>query len=270
MKDEVLVSVCVVTYNHEKFIRECLDSILSQKTNFRFNVLVSDDCSNDDTLSILNEYSSRFQNVHVKSRCGMPKSIYNGKPTGNRNGVENLNRANGTYVAICDGDDRWDDQNKLQKQVDILSKKSDLALICTSKKVLKNGEITSPKFRLPNLSFSYKILCFYNPLPASSVLFKKELYKEPGNWIFDLPIGDWPIWFEVCKGKRILKLSEPSLTYRVHSEGAWGGMKKSSKAFSSLLTVKTLMEKNSEIELRISYILHSVRYWFFYLLEKIS
>lgn len=266
--DNVTVSVCVVTYNHEKYISECLDSVLNQKTNFCFNIFVSDDCSQDNTLSILNSYKEKFQNIIVTSRCGLPKSSFNGRPTGNMNGVENLNRANGEFVAICDGDDRWDDVYKLQKQVDALRANREVALVCTAKKKLENQIIKEPRIRIPNLIFSSKWLCFYNPVPASSVMFRRSLYKSPPNWINSLPIGDWPIWFSICRGKKILKLSEPSLTYRVHSLGAWGGLRKYEKAYSSLITVGTLMKQYNDFELRISYLLHSIRYWFYRLLKR--
>ena len=106
------VSVCVVTYNQEKYIRQCLQSIIDQETNFNFEVLVSDDCSTDATRTIVLEFASHYP--------GIVKPISRDHNVGAlKNFVLIHNAAAGEYVSHCDGDDLFL-PNKLQKQFDFL------------------------------------------------------------------------------------------------------------------------------------------------------
>jgi len=110
-----LVSVSVITYRHEKFIRQCLDSILMQAVNFPYEVLVHDDASPDRTADIIREYEAKYP--------GIIKPIYQARnqySQGRSVSRFNWERARGKYLAFCEGDDYWTDQNKLQKQVDFL------------------------------------------------------------------------------------------------------------------------------------------------------
>lgn len=267
--DQYLVSVCVITYNHEKYISECLDSILSQKTNFKFNVIVSDDCSTDKTFEILKSYESRFPNVKVISRCGLPKSYANGKPTGNLNFFENMGYATGQYIAICDGDDVWNSNEKLQVELDILQRDQSIALVCSARNKIKDNVFYPNKLVIPDIEIPYWVLCFYNPIPTSSVVFRQELMKPQPKWFFELEMGDWPMWFSVVRGQKFFKLSKAYVDYRIHSAGAWGKMTKSQKALSALSAVKTMRKEYGDIFFRISILLHTLRYQFHKLRESI-
>lgn len=258
---DCLVSVCVITYNHEKFIKECLDSILSQKTNFNFCVLVSDDCSTDNTFSILKEYAEKYNNVYVQSRCGLPKSTYNGRPTGNMNFIENFKRANTKYISYCDGDDKWTNNDKLQYQVDYLEKNSDVALVCSAKNQIIDNELQLNKPIIGDIKFSYRWLYFYNPIPASSVTFRKLDFAEPPQWYFsEMDVGDWPLWFIVSKGKKIYRTQKPYLDYRVHALGLWSRKNSSDKVITYLNVIKHLQTLHKSLLLSFSYLLHYVRY----------
>lgn len=112
-KDNIAVSVICVTYNHEKYIREALDSILKQETNFAFEVLIGEDCSTDGTRDILKEYEKkypeRFRMYYRKQNLGATKNEY-----------ELFMDAKGKYIAALELDDIWTDSLKLQKQYDFL------------------------------------------------------------------------------------------------------------------------------------------------------
>jgi len=110
-----LVSVSVITYNHEKYIRQCLDGILMQNVSFPYEVLVHDDASPDGTADIIREYEAKYP--------GIIKPIYqteNQYSQGKDVSKFNFDRACGKYLAFCEGDDYWTDPGKLQKQVDFL------------------------------------------------------------------------------------------------------------------------------------------------------
>ncbi len=110
-----LVSVSVISYNHEKYIRQCLDGILTQEVNFPYEVLVHDDASPDGTAEIIREYEVKYP--------GIIRPIYQTENQYSR-GIDvsrfNFDRARGKYLAFCEGDDYWTNSEKLQKQVSFL------------------------------------------------------------------------------------------------------------------------------------------------------
>lgn len=115
------VSVCIQTYQHINYIKQCLDSILMQQTTFPFEIILGEDESNDGTREICIDYANKNPDkikLFLRSRKDV---IYiNGQATGRYNFIENLKACQGKYVAICEGDDYWTDPLKLQKQVDFL------------------------------------------------------------------------------------------------------------------------------------------------------
>ena len=113
--DEILVSVAIVTYNHEKFISQTIESILNQKTNFKIEIVIGEDCSTDKTGQICLEYYQKYPNKIVL--------LLNEENLGlRRNNINTWSFCRGKYIAMCEGDDYWTDNLKLQKQVDILEK----------------------------------------------------------------------------------------------------------------------------------------------------
>jgi glycosyltransferase involved in cell wall biosynthesis len=125
-KRELMVSVCIQTYNHEKYIAQCLENVLNQKANFLWEIILGEDESSDSTREICIDYSRRFPDkikLFLHSRSNV---IYvNGNATGRNNLIQNLTNAKGKYIALCEGDDYWTDQYKLQKQVDFLEANPD-------------------------------------------------------------------------------------------------------------------------------------------------
>lgn len=117
----VKVSVCVVTYNHENYIRECLDSIFSQEANFEYEVIVGDDASTDATLSVLLEYQEKY-----RDKLRIISHQKNIGPTKNYISVHSI--AKGEYVCHVDGDDKWL-PNKLIKQVEFLDANSEYSVV---------------------------------------------------------------------------------------------------------------------------------------------
>lgn len=118
MESELLLSVCVRTYNQATFISQGLDSVLAQRTSFDFEIIVSDDCSSDDTVAILKQYQERY-----------PEKIRLILGDVNVGGTANFRRvieaSKAKYLAFLDGDDYFTDNYKLQKQVDFLERNTE-------------------------------------------------------------------------------------------------------------------------------------------------
>lgn len=114
--EHCVVSICMLTYNHGEYIRDALEGILMQETNFAFEILIHDDASVDHTASIIREYETRYPSI-IKPIC----QTINQHQLGIKiSPVYNYPRANGDYVAWCEGDDCWIDKSKLQTQIDAM------------------------------------------------------------------------------------------------------------------------------------------------------
>ena len=116
MENQVKLSVLLLSYNHEKYIKQTLDSIISQKTNFRIKIIIHDDASTDKSQDIINEYISKYPELitgilQEENQFSKGANIFSDFM---RQYIE------GDYVAYCECDDYWIDEYKLQKQVDFL------------------------------------------------------------------------------------------------------------------------------------------------------
>lgn len=135
MKEQVKVVIQCLVYNHEPYLRDCLEGIVMQKTDFPFKAVVHDDCSTDNSAAIIREYAAKYPDII--------EPIYEEENLWSKGGglldkvlCETIYERC-SYVAHCEGDDYWIDPYKLQKQVDILDKHPDCVMVCSNAKVLK-------------------------------------------------------------------------------------------------------------------------------------
>lgn len=128
----MLVSVIMISYNQEKYIRQAIESVFSQNVDFDLEILIGDDASQDDTPRIiaeLAEQDSRLIPVLREKNFGM-----------NRNFIDIVNRAKGKYLAVLEGDDFWLDNHKLQKQVELLEANPDCYICYTNSRIIDDNE----------------------------------------------------------------------------------------------------------------------------------
>lgn len=143
--NEIMVSVALITYNHDKYVRKAIESILEQKVLFNYEMIIGDDCSIDDTQEIIKEYVRKFpytiRPILRKINIGATNNLY-----------DVLLNCNGKYIALLEGDDYWIDDLKLQKQVNYLEHNGEL-VGAAHKTVVVNAE---------NIKQSNKIYMTYN------------------------------------------------------------------------------------------------------------
>ena len=133
-----LVSILCITYNHEQFIRKCLESLVSQECDFDFEILIHDDASTDGTQAIIKEFQQKYPEI-VKPIL-QTENQWSIRPSG-INLRFNYPRAKGKYIALCEGDDYWIGNDKLQKQVAFLENNPDFSMVCSAFNLIKEEEV---------------------------------------------------------------------------------------------------------------------------------
>lgn len=169
-----LLSVCLITYNHEKYLDESLASIFKQDVPFDLEVVIGEDLSSDRTREIVRDWVERYPHIirpiFRNSNLGLKKNF-----------IDTLSQCRGDYVAVLSGDDYWTDPLKLQRQVGFLSDNPDYTLISTNAAALRNGA-TDPDRVVNNtptaFDFDTSDLIKGNPCIASQVVFKNHLIQS--------------------------------------------------------------------------------------------
>ncbi len=205
------VSVVVLCYNHELYISKTLESIVSQRTNFEFEILIGDDCSKDKSRKIIDkfhfEFPKKIRKIYPSSNLG---------PNGNY--LNCFNETKGKYIAFCEGDDYWIDTYKLQKQVDFLEQNPKYGGVSTNNRWLIENEHSFRDSILEEGEITFEDLCESNLLNSQTILFRKSLVKNI-EWMKDLKIGDWPLHLLVANQQPYYRLQEITAVYRVHDGG---------------------------------------------------
>jgi glycosyltransferase involved in cell wall biosynthesis/SAM-dependent methyltransferase len=181
-----MVSILCVTYNQSAFIIQTLSSFLEQKTNFRFEIVIGDDCSTDGTLDILRSWANRYPDV-IKLLSGEP----NVGP--HLNWKRTYEACLGRYIAMCDGDDRWTDPLKLQKQFDYMESHKNCALTFGNVQAHKNGCVEYNYIGGAKMDLSSEILQHAPPINTLTVMFRNVLGEMPPE-IFACGAGDLFTW----------------------------------------------------------------------------
>jgi glycosyltransferase involved in cell wall biosynthesis len=206
---EYLVSVCLITYNHEKFIAKAIESVLMQKTNFKFQLVIADDCSTDGSKKILlnfkDKYPDRIHLILQQTNIGPAK-----------NWIDLLSFPRSKYLAYFEGDDYWTDPNKLQKQFDFLESNDDFGLVYTKSSVEVNGKISSKQIGNPESFYS---LFEFNFIPTLTVMFRSVYFESFTSKfhteILEWKIGDYPLWLWIYINSKLKFLDYTTSVHRV-------------------------------------------------------
>lgn len=236
-----LVSISCVTFNHAKYICECLDSMLSQKTNFNFEIIIHDDASTDGTKEIIEEYVTKYPEIIFpifQTENQFSKGI-RGIPT-----RYNYVRCRGKYIAICDGDDYWIDPQKLQKQIDFLELNPDFSICFHNMKIKDELNPSILKFTNKNQKEISEIedLAKGNYIYSASTVFRKPPNGYP-DWLLEMPIGDYPLHLINAQYGKIKYIDEVMGVYRIHEGGIWGPYSKLALNQKWIQTIELMQHK---------------------------
>lgn len=214
-----LVSICCITYNHEQYIKDALDGFVMQKTDFPFEIVLSDDCSTDLTHNVIKEYKLKY-----------PDLIRDVSPQENKGVIDNWKyvhlEARGKYIAFCEGDDYWTDPLKLQKQVDYMKKNPSCSLcatdFCYQTNTNKNS-ISSPAYA-SNITFQPQTFLEHlqnaGYIGPMTWLYKRDLFLQNISDYVNITDGTLALSLDLfCLGD-VVYLPDNTAVYRVHNGSA--------------------------------------------------
>lgn len=184
-----VISVAVPAYNQASYLPKALDSILAQRTAFPIEIVVSDDCSKDNTVEVARSYQQRFPNmVRVLSReknVGMQRNYY-----------ELFESCRGRLIAWLDADDYWTDPGKLEIQATLLENDPSVSACAHLVRwVSHEGEVNRERY--PTIAagrYGLPEVLRHDFLPSLSVMFRNGIHRGLPPWYFDHGTTDWPIW----------------------------------------------------------------------------
>lgn len=214
-----IVSVHMLAYKHGKYIAKAIGGVLAQKCDFPFELIIAEDCSPDDTLEI----ALQHQKQH-------PEKIRVLTSRQNVGGKQNERRCQlatrGVYVAICEGDDFWNDELKLAKQVSALRSNPRASMTCHAAFTVDeltgiNRRVIRSALRTRKLSLMEIVAGDGGLIPTASIMAKKEVLLSRPPWAESAPIGDYPLAIKAALMGDVLYFNEPMCSYRINVPGSW-------------------------------------------------
>ena len=211
-----MVTIRCITYNHEPYIRQCLEGFVMQKTNFRFEAIVHDDASTDGTADIIREYAEKYPDII--------KPIYEtenqySKHDGSLRRIMDVHM-HGKYVAVCEGDDYWIDPLKLQKQVDFLEGHSEYSMCFHNAVVLNERHgaknlISSFNALEVGGDVSFELLISSWIIPTASMLYRVTMISERPQWNNLIYSGDVSFSLQAFLKGKLYYMNEYMSVYRL-------------------------------------------------------
>lgn len=221
MSEKPLVSVCMITYNHEKYIAEAIEGVLMQEVDFEVELVIANDASTDKTGEIVQSYiDTHPRGSWIKYSCHL---VNKGMM---RNFVWAMEQCKGEYIALCEGDDYWIEILKLKKQVDFLNDNPSFSLVSHfSKKIsFRNsgvslfGNLSRDVYKLEDPDYHFLAI------PTASIVFRNQIAFP--DWMNRVYAGDRALIFLSSQFGKIKVMDFVGAVYRVHENGIEQGYKK--------------------------------------------
>ena len=218
---DIMVTVCIVTYNQEKWIKQTLDSVLTQQTKYPFEVIIGEDHGTDGTRAVCQEYADKYENVTL-----LPSPTNLGVTA---NWIQCIQAGKGKYIMTCAGDDWWHNPNKIQIQVDFMEAHPECVCSHTDedeyyektgvlkKSVKQTQGIVPPEGRIQKCILSGK-----EHISAVTMCIRRSTYEEhvPADEFASrrFPREDWPVLLVLAAYGDIRYIPISTATYRVGQE----------------------------------------------------
>lgn len=238
-----LVAIHCLVYNHEPYLRDCLEGFVMQQTDFPFVAIVHDDASTDGSAAVIREYEERYpqmfipiyehQNVYLKGGLAAINEIMNAA----------IDATGAKYVAMCEGDDYWTDPLKLQKQVDYMETHSD-CVICSHKfkkrymnnELIENMDYSSifPNESVVGCNFTLEQIYEKFYLQTLCVLYRRSALDEK-RYVAHRIVRDNLLFLEIMRnGGRGYIFNSYDGVYRIHDGGIYSGLKEEKRLLDAI------------------------------------
>lgn len=220
MNDNIIVSVICITYNHEKYIRKAIEGFVRQKTNFKFEVIIHDDASTDNTQNIIREYAEKYDFIIP---IFQEKNQYSQKVQFSEKYIHPL--VHGKYIAYCEGDDYWTDSNKLQILYDYMITHENCSMCCHA---YENIEANTEKIieevhtlRNDGTITMQEAIKYDNPTQLASQMFRRECVIGKPEIYLNRGVGDYTALLYAATLGEIHYIDKIMAKHRVASDGSW-------------------------------------------------
>jgi glycosyltransferase involved in cell wall biosynthesis len=256
------LSVAMITYNHERFIAQALESVLAQQVNFEYEIVVGEDCSTDRTREILMDFHRRYPDrimplLRERNLGATP------------NFEATLGACRGQYLAILEGDDYWKCRDKLQIQVDFLDAHPDFA-VCCSRAGMVDEHGADVDWIWPNRpagAYGLEDLLAENFVATCSVLYRWGSVGSLPVWFHKMKLGDWQLHALVARAGKIELMDEVMAVYRMHSGGIWTSLSERKRLTAM---IRMLRELDRQLAFRYTKIIRKTIGGFYSGMTRIS
>lgn len=213
------LSILIICYNQENYIKQCIDSIAMQKIPFEYEVVVADDCSNDKTLLIIKDtFLGNIKNLRIlesTSNLGISKNYQRG-----------FAECKGEYIAVIEGDDYWTDPKRLKKHINFLNNHRE-CVMSMNRFIIYNQDLSKFSFKAWNVLEDYSYITAQDMATGnklgnlSACVFKRSEINKIKPDLYNLNIADWMLGLVLSQNGFISILKELMSVYRIHSKGEW-------------------------------------------------
>ena len=232
----MVVSVVMVTYGHEQFIKQSIEGVLMQDCDFDIELILANDCSPDLTDEVVRGILENHPKSNWIKYTKHPKNI--GMIS---NFMWAAGQATAKYIALCDGDDYWTDPLKLQKQVDFLEANEDFSICFHQVETINSdGKPLEKNTKIVEDTTDILDLAKGNYIHTPSVVFRND-FKIP-NWFSNATLGDWTLYLISIGHRKIKFINEIMACYRQHENGIWSMKSDREKINGTIKTIQVMLK----------------------------
>lgn len=239
LSEKKSISVCVITYNHEKYIAQTLEGILRQQCTHAIRIFIGEDASTDRTREICQQYANNYSSITL-----LPATANVGISA---NFVRTLQACDGTYTAICEGDDYWCNDLKLQQQVDFLEAHPEFSLCFHDVQIIQQGKVVSRDLvHVPSETSTAYDLALSNYILTASVV-----YRRAGIFLNEIDahypiVYDYVLFMECAVKGKLKYMDQKMAAYRIHNSNNWATADKAKKLYVWLDILIKIMERHAD------------------------
>lgn len=228
-----LISVCILTYNHEKYISEAILSVIEQRTRFNLELVIFDDSSTDNTYQIVKD---------TTASTAIPLTLQSNATNLGMMANSELayNACTGDYIAFLEGDDRWTSSEKLETQVTIMEANKTLSMCAHRVNLIdKNSNVLTTRPATAAGIVPHKLIFEKSLFQACSVVYRRRMIPTLPKWITTCQLGDWPLNMSYAECGPVFLCDDIMADYRIHDQGTWSTQKWTSRCSKTIKMLRT-------------------------------